>query len=87
MKFGVIDIKEHVPTGGRVHLEADEERRDAIRDAFQWSWDAYGKSELSIVPSRLADLRTLRVRNGRAAPDQLWRLQPFRDRPYRLHHR
>lgn len=85
MKFGVIDIKEHVPTGGRVHLEADEERRDAIREAFKWSWDAYGECKLRQSRPELANRRALRVWNGRAAPDQLRWLQPLRDRPHWLH--
>lgn len=49
MKFGSINLKEHVPTGGRVHLEADEERRDVVRDAFKWSYDAYGEFSLQLT--------------------------------------
>ena len=33
----------HLPTGPPGHLAADVEKRETVKEAFKWSWDAYEK--------------------------------------------
>ncbi|BEJ12701.1 hypothetical protein CspHIS471_0211610 [Cutaneotrichosporon sp. HIS471] len=44
LRFGYL-AEEDIPRVSpvKLHLEADEAKREAVRDAFKWSWDAYEK--------------------------------------------